>query len=304
MTRTLALLASGLAVLAFGSPAVAADAESAKAVAEKYTLRYQFKQGETVRWQVVHRAKIETTVSGTSQTAETLSSSVKVWRVVKVEPNGSATFEHVVESVDMRQKLTGRLEVHYNSQTDKKPPPGFENVAQSIGKPLSVVTIDATGQVVRRDRKPAKGVAENDGQITIPMPKDPIAVRESWSFPYDIDVPLEKGGSRRIKAAQRFTLEGVKTGVATIRVETQILTPVSDPAIQAQLIQRESSGTVRFDVDAGRILSQQMDLDKQVVGFRGAASSLHYTTRFTEELLNKAAQTAAKPKPDSTETKK
>lgn len=304
MTRALALLAAGLSALAFGSMAMAADANAAKPSAEKFTLRYQFKQGETVRWQVVHKAKIQTTVSGTSQTAETLSSSVKVWRVVKAEPNGAATFEHLVESVDMRQKLTGRQEIHYNSQTDKRPPPGFENVAESVGKPLSVVTIDATGQVVRRDRKPAKAAAESEGQITIPMPGKPVAVGETWSFPHDIDVPLEKGGSRRIKAMQQFTLEAVKTGVATIRVETQILTPVSDPAIQAQLIQRESSGTVRFDVDAGRILSQQLDLDKQVVGFRGAASSLHYTTRFTEDLLDKAAQTAAKPKSASAETKK
>ncbi len=304
MTRTLACLLAGAVLLAFDSSAKAADADSAKPHAEKYTLRYQFKQGDSMRWQVVHRAKIQTTVSGTSQTAETLSSSVKLWRVVKAEPGGPTTFEHLVESVDMRHKLSGRQEVHYNSQTDKKPPAGFENVAQSIGVPISIVTIDPTGQILRRDRKPAKAAAENDGQITIPLPEKPVAIGEDWSFPYDIDVTLEKGGSKRVKTLQQFTLEGVKTGVATIRVATQILTPIRDPAIQAQLIQRESNGTVRFDVDAGRILSQQMDLDKQVVGFRGPASSLHYTTRFTEELVDKPAQTAAKPKPGEKELKK
>ncbi len=75
-------------------------------------------------------------------------------------------------------------------------------------------------------------------------------------------------------------------------VATQILTPIHDPAIEAQLIQRESSGTVRFDIEAGRIVRQQMDVDKRVVGFRGEASSLHYLTRFTEELVPSAAKTA------------
>jgi hypothetical protein len=55
-------------------------------------------------------------------------------------------------------------------------------------------------------------------------------------------------------------------------------------------MQRDSSGTVSFDIQTGRVAGQQMDTDKRVVGFRGQASSLHYRTRFTEELL---AQTPA-----------
>ena len=45
---------------------------------EKYLLRYRFQPGETLRWQVSHLVDIRTSVSGTSQTAETLSESVKV----------------------------------------------------------------------------------------------------------------------------------------------------------------------------------------------------------------------------------
>ena len=270
----------------------------------KHTLRYRFKPGESIRWEVVHRAKIETSVSGTTQTAETLSKSVKLWRVSKVEADGNATFEHLVESVDMRHKLTGRQEVHYNSQTDKKAPLGFENVAESIGVTLSVVTIDPLGAIVLRERKPAKASVPNEGQITLPLPKEPVAVGQTWSCPYQIDVPLESGGVKTVKALQQFTLDRVKTGVATIRVVTVILTPISDPAVEALLIQRESSGAVRFDIEAGRILGQQMDLDKQVVGFRGPASSLHYVTRFTEELLAGEAKTASHPKPAEQETKK
>ena len=46
----------------------------------KYTLRYKFKPGELVRMQVWHRASLETTIAGTTQTAETTSGSVKVWK--------------------------------------------------------------------------------------------------------------------------------------------------------------------------------------------------------------------------------
>jgi len=262
---------------------------------EKYTLRYQFQPGETIRWEVEHRSNVRTTVSKTTQTAETLSLSVKCWRVAEVKPDGAATFEHLVERVDMRQKLTGRDEVRYNSRTDAKPPVGFEDVARSVGVPLSVVTIDARGKVLDRKQLAAKPGAQPDGWMTIPLPEGPVEIGGRWSLPQDIDIPLETGGVKRVKAIQQFVLEDVKTGVATIRVSTDVLTPITDPAVESQLVQRETAGRVRFDIDAGRILSQQMDIDKHVVGFRGEPSSIHYVNRFSERLLgNDPVRTAGK----------
>ena len=89
-------------------------------------------------------------------------------------------------------------------------------------------------------------------------------------------------------------VKSLKTGVATILVETQILTPISHPAIEAKLIQQASRGRVRFDVDAGRILSQQNELDRRVIGFRGQASSLHYLTSFEEKLVEPPLATAGR----------
>ena len=267
-----------------------------------YTLRYKFHPGETMRWEVNHRTNVRTTVSGTTQTAETLSISVKRWRVADVRPDGAAVFEHSVERVDMRQKLTGRNEVRYNSQTDEKAPVGFEGVARSVGVTLSLVTMDTQGKVLHRKRHGAKpqaavdSMVENENSMTIPLPEEAVPIGHTWSFPLDIDVPLESGGVKRVKAIQQYTLEDVKTGVGTIQVSTEVLTPITDPAIESQLVQREVAGRVRFDIDAGRILSQQMDIDKHVVGFRGDASSIHYVNRFSEQLMSEAVKTAGKDK--------
>jgi hypothetical protein len=253
---------------------------------------------------VEHRSNLRATVSSFTKSTETLTTSVKAWRVTDVKPDGTATFEHRVEKVDWRQKLTGREEVHYNSETDAKPPAGFEDVAKSVGVPLSVVTLDAKGKVLHRLRKNAKQdqtappstpSPENEGWMTIPLPDEPVSIGHTWSLPEDIDIPLEGGGTKRIKAIQQFVLEEVKTGVATIRVSTDILTLITDPAIESQLVQRESEGRVRFDIDEGRVLGQQMDVDKHVVGIRGEASSIHYVNRFSERLLTEQPKTAEKP---------
>jgi len=286
MTKLVRFVSVALFLLALTATS-AAGAES-----RKYVLRYKFHPGETLRWEVVHEVQIRTAVSGSTQNAETSSRSVKVWQVDDVETDGSVTFEHSVEWVDMRQKLYGRKPIRYDSRSDEKPPPGFQQVAASVGKPLSVVTMDALGKIIRRERKLDRPGTQNQGPMTIPLPENPVAVGETWSFPEDISVRLSTGAIKKIKARQSFTLESVKTGVATIRVSTRVLTPIDDPAIESQLIQRESTGSVRFDIEAGRVLSQQMDVDKHVVGFRGQASSIHYATRFTERLLPSVTRVA------------
>ncbi|HEV3003395.1 MAG TPA: hypothetical protein VGX78_02995, partial [Pirellulales bacterium] len=266
---------------------------------EKYLLQYKFEKGETVRWEVEHRAQVRSTVQGVTQQADTLSNSIKVWSVTDVAGDGRATFVYSVESVDMRQQFEGKQEIHYNSLTDAVAPPGFDDVAKSVGIELSVMTLDRAGNVVEREeRRPDKaGTAPPQEMITPPLPAEEISVGARWQIPADIKVTLTGGESKRISAQQKFTFEDVSDGVATIRIETVVLTPVRDPAIEAQLVQSKANGVIRFDIAAGRLASQRSDVDEHVVGFQGEGSSMHYVMRFSEKLLPAGAKTARKRAP-------
>ncbi|MCC6124933.1 MAG: hypothetical protein IT426_08225 [Pirellulales bacterium] len=279
----ISLLASAVFVFAIG-------VISLRAEEEKFMLRYLFHPGETLRWSVEQRTQMRTSVSQSTQDAETASFSLKTWRVKEVRTDGTAVFEHLVEWIDMRQKMSGGREIRYDSRTDKTAPPGFQDVAAAVGVPLSTITLDPRGKIVKREKHAVKGSSSQEGgEITVPLPAEPVAVGHVWTQPCDIDLPLPTGGVKKIKAVQRFKLESVKTGVATIAIATQILTPITDPAIEAQVVQREGEGTVRFDIEAGRVLSQRRDTDKHVVGFRGGASSLHYVNRFSEQFVTEPA---------------
>ena len=267
-------------------PASTAANEAKTAADEaKHLLRYRFKPGETLRWEVEHRAQIRTTIQGTTQTAETVSTSIKVWKVDKVDAQGQAKFTYSVESVDMRQKYDGRQELHYNSDTDKEPPPGFGDAAKAVGLPLAAVTLDAQGKTVHREVLLEQPTPAPE-LITLPLPDDAVAAGESWTIPADIKVTLRSGEVKKIKARQHYALESVEGDVATIRFQTQILSPVRDnPEIEAQIAQSKAVGQIRFSLDDGRILSQQSDVDERVNGFQGEASSMHCVTRFSEKLL-------------------
>ena len=80
--------------------------------------------------------------------------------------------------------------------------------------------------------------------------------------------------------------------MATIAVATQVLTPINDPKLQSQLVQRLQRGTIKFDVDAGRLIHKQMDIDQAVFGFSGPDSHMQYLARLTEEPVQEEVRAA------------
>jgi hypothetical protein len=255
-----------------------------RAANETYELRHRFAAGETLRWKVVHLATTETTIQGNTQTSQSRSISTKVWKVTEVDANGNFTFVHTVSDCDMWKKVSGRPEDSYNSKTGKMPPPDYESVAETIGIPLSTITIDPRGNVVKRDdHHPHARMAH--GQVTMPLPEEAVKVGGEWFAADEVAVRLPDARIERIKTRQRYVLEAVEDGIATISVKTQVLTPVNDPKIRAHLLQQLSHGTARFEIARGRIVSRQLDWDETVIGFNGAESLLKFLARGTEELL-------------------
>lgn len=278
-----------------GSASARAQSPDSSAQPEtKYTLRYRFHEGETVRTQVVHQASTETRINGNTQTSKSRSVSTKVWKIKQIDDAGNITFEHMISDVEMSQQSTGRSEVRYNSKTDSEIPKEYEPVAKTVGVKLAEVTITPAGEVVDREGRPA-GLDLGLGPIATPLPKEPVQVGDKWHLPNEVRVRVA-GQVKTIKTRQQFILEKVQTGVATISVRTQVLTPVDDAKVQSQLVQQLTNGKIKFDVDTGRIISKQIDWDETVVGFNGADSMMEYIARFTEDALSdNQPQTAARP---------
>jgi hypothetical protein len=122
-------------------------------------------------------------------------------------------------------------------------------------------------------------------------------VGSSWFESSEIRVRLPDQRVKRIKTRKLYTLDKVQTGVATISVKTEVLTPVHEAQVKAGLIQQLTEGKIKFDIDAGRVLSKQLDWDETVVGFNGADSMLKYLARITEEILPSAGSTVDNTQP-------
>lgn len=283
-------LALGAAWALLGSRGDAQDAGAARlkaavarAASEPCELRYRFAAGESIGWTVRHLSTTETSMQGKAETTRARTISTKIWDVQAVDDAGNITFVHRVADIDMWQKVSDRPEIRYNSRTDGTPPPEFLQVAKSIDTPLATVTISPSGKVLRRTGSTPQ-VTLGLGEICVPLPAGPVCVGQQWQTTQEVPVRRADGVSQRIRTRVVYSLAAVKTGVATITVKTEILTPIHDPRVQAQLVQQLTAGTIRFDLDAGRVLSREIDWDETVVGFNGPDSLMKYLARFTEEL--------------------
>ncbi len=272
---------------------VLGELERAKKLATKqaYRLRYKLKKGDLIKWRIVHLATTETTIQEQPETSRTRSVAIRSWKVLDVDDVGNATVQLTVEELEMWQKVSDRDEVTYNSRTDKTAPPEYLQAAETVGVPLLTAKVTPSGQIVARDR-PKENFDLGLGQMTIPFPEKPQSPGQSWYVPRQLLVQLPGGTIKRIKIRQKHTLVKVETGVATIRIVSQPITPIDNPQIEAQLMQDLIDGTVRFDLDKGCLLSRQVDWDETVVEFAGPSSMIKYRARLTEKLVPAETNTA------------
>ncbi len=249
-------------------------------------LRYKFRQGETISVRVSHRALTETTINGTSQHVETATDSTKSWKITRVDKDGNATLEHLIDHVKMMSRTSEMETVRWDSDGSKAPPDGYGGVQLSLGKPLSELTIDSCGRVInRKDFFPSP--PSNTGDLmVVPLPDEPVAIGTTWTVPDTIVVDIPGSTGKSVRTRLRYQVTKLKKDRATIKVDTTVLTPVHDPQTESRLLERIWSGEIIFSIDHGRIISRSVNVDRRVIGFHGPASSIRYKASREEELAS------------------
>jgi len=284
------LIAAAAAILALNClPATAEDSTGNEA--QKYLLRYQLNTGQNLHYEVTHVAKTKTRIRGAEEVSQVHTVSQRHWEVATAD-DSEMTFNHVVDAVEMTQQQGDAEEIRWNSESGEKPPALFKRVSDQIGTTSSTITISPRGDETRRENNIGSKASLGMGSLAIAFPEKPIAIGESWSLPRDVKARTEQGEIKVIKIRELYTLKKVKTGVATLSVRSQPLTPLNEESIRAQVVQQMSNGEIRFDLDNGYMISKQLDWDETIVGFQGANSLMEYRARFSERLVDGVQRTA------------
>lgn len=261
---------------------------------ERYLLRYQLQPGEQIYYEVTHVAKTKTRLNRTEGISQVHTISNRHWDVGDVSGE-NATFDHVIDAVEMTQQQDDEDEIRWSSESGEAAPPVFQEVEKRLGTKLATVTVNSRGQEINRTNNGGTKATLGMGSLTLALPEKPIAVGESWTVPREVKTRTEDGLVKPIKIREVYTLEKVKTGVATLSLRSEPLTPIDEESVRAQVVQQLSNGTIRFDIDNGRMLSKQLDWDETVVGFQGPNSLMEYRARLTETIVDDVQRTARRP---------
>jgi hypothetical protein len=190
-----------------------------------------------------------------------------------------------VEDVTMTSRSSERGEVRWSSSGDADPPPGYEGVRASLRVPLVRLRVTPDGRVLeRRELRPCPQAASGD-LVIVPFPDEPIEEGHTWTIPDEVIVEVPNGPRKAVRTRLRYRLEAVCDGIATIAVDTTVLTPLDNPQLEARLLERIWNGNIRFDVERGQILGRTTSIDRRVVGFGGPQSSLRYKASLDEKAL-------------------
>ena len=271
--------------------AEAFDNAAGKLTDHQYELVYKLKSGESLNYEVVHEALVKTTVQGETQDSQSRSVSGKTWKITEVDASGNSVVTNTIDYINMWSKTGDQPAAKFDSRKAGAPPAEYVRVAEMINIPLAEITIAPTGRIVdRKDHVPQHDIGI--GGITVPLPEEAVKIGAEWSTPGVVQVRDSEGVRRAIKTRQLYRLTKVETGIATIELRTEVLTPVQDPRITAQLVQKQANGEIKFDIDAGVIRSRTLQWQENVVSFNGPESHMDYNARLTETL--KSARVARK----------
>ncbi|MHC4875455.1 MAG: hypothetical protein ACYTGL_03080 [Planctomycetota bacterium] len=296
-----------LAVISAASPVPGDDAKSADTSvnqsetasedeAEAFALRYRFKPGQFVHYQVESTSKMTLQAKQEVQTIEEKRSTRKHYRVVSVDDQGYAVLEPVIDHVLMEAQTDGASPVRFDSDSSEPVPSQFTKVRETVGRVLVRVRYTPRGEVdevtrVASDRDVNADDAESH-KFLIAFPERELACGDAWDDDFTVQVSIsgdfKKPLYKPVTIRRRYTLKSVDDGVATIIFSTYPLSVDRDPQIRMQLVQRSLTGTVEFDVDRGVIRKWTSAGTGQVFNPFGPSSSAQASSSNVERLVTSA----------------
>jgi len=292
--------------------------------AEKYKLEHKFQPNQLVRYEVTNETEITTHIKGNAETTKNASRAKRHFKVIKVDENsGEADLELCIDWVSMVASFEkpGGIKsepFEYQSDDPEKQPRQFQDVQATVGKPSATIRFSPSGKPVKIIKgnklpdSPAKTPASLNPatpavhdttaeSYLLPLPEQPVAIGGSWKDRFDVVLRDNDKNLNRIVIQQNYKLADVKDDRAVIEFQTVVLTPVQNPTILGQLIQREIAGKAIFDLKRGIVISRESGVDNTVVGPFGPQTSMKAKSQYQEKLIEDdnagAAATAAATTP-------
>lgn len=308
---------------AANAPAAAAAATPAatSATAQTWSLKYQFHQGQQLRYQSRQQMTLEAQV-GENHRLD-VSQVRQVRRYTVTDTTGDLTkLSMQFEDVWMQRQVDQEPAVEFRSSMKAgEVPEVFKNVAHSLRGAAPVFRVTGTGRSIApavdtaKDSKtltspvdpatesadasaPAaaatsRNTASDPGSFLMLLPDAPIAIGGTWKEEFRVQVRGGENLQLPVQILRTYRLESIENGIAKVTFRSSVRTPLQGTVIRSQLIQATPSGSFLLDISRGLMLQREFRWNETVIGALGPESILSSHGTQTDELLQLAAEPAA-----------
>ena len=290
--------------LTFVVAAVAGWSLTAAASAQT-TLRYQFKQGDTLKYALEQKMKMTMNVMGNNVDMNMDQSSDLAWHIQSVDAKGNAK----IAIKFGRNKMTmdgpmGKIEVDSNNAQEPDDPVG--QALYKVIKSLSGLEVSGTispigeftditlpekalkelqnipGGDMFGDMFSPDGLKRMMSQSGLVMPKDAVSKGAKWKNKTEMKLPFGK-----MVAEVDYTYDGPveKDGRSLEKIGVKpkaTIEPSPNAPISLKLKSHDGGGTALFDNSAGRLLEvsnvQNMEMEIEIMGISSSMKMVQTMT--------------------------
>ena len=270
----------------------------------KYQLQYKFVAGESRHYRLSEQSEFHSISPRENSRATNDSFIEKHYKVKDVRDDGSAVIELVFDRIKIKYDLPQIGKVEYDSAKDAVPPEQFASLKRKVGKPIAEAVVKPTGEIQSLVKQGARNPRANPLEeskekqnFLVILPSDPIAVGESWNFRYKVNMPLTARVTKEFEIRYVYTLEEIEDDLAEISFTTFVSPRLVDPLLRGKFMQYLPSGTVKFDLAKGQLLSQEQHVQKTEVNVGGQRTALTIDLKRQEKLVEPNQREVSQAKP-------
>jgi hypothetical protein len=162
-----------------------------------------------------------------------------------------------------------------------------EELAKYIGPTLTVVQMDARGQLVAVKESqfgPASRL-HSDLPFKVVLPATPIAAGQTWDRTYSIKMEPPQGAGETFDAVQKYTCKAGANGQFTIGITTEVKNAPEAAAERLPLLPLMPTGDLYFDMANGRLRAVRFQFQHELNEHRGEGSKYLLKTTYSEDLV-------------------
>jgi len=278
------------------------------------TLRYKFKQGDTLSYGLEQKMEMKMNVGGMDITMDMKQNIAMKWKVLEVDQNGKARIAQKIDSIRMSMEAPPPVGgVKYDSRDGKEPEGPIGKVLGPVFNALAgaefTLNMDARGEIsdVKLPEKLAETLQKTAGgapglgdmfspeglkrlvtQGGLVLPEKAVKRGDTWAQTNENKMPFGM-----MKVTNTMTYEGPGgesgTGVQKIAVKPVVsLEPDPNAQVSMKIKATDAKGTALFDNTTGRLVEMSTTQNMQMqISAAGQDITLNIRTTTSLKLDNK-----------------